>query len=40
VNNDPLDAKAYFSRHRAWMPLGRNDLALADLDKAPSIEAA
>ena len=37
VKQDPEDEHAYFSRHQAWVHLGRYELALADLDKSLSL---
>jgi len=34
VKQNPQDRNAFFVRHQAWSTLGRNDLALADIDKA------
>ena len=38
VHQNPSHPDGYFSRHHAWMRLGRPDLALEDLDKSLSIE--
>lgn len=38
VAEHPDSPNAYFGRHQAWVRLGRLDLALADLDKALSLE--
>jgi len=38
VEEHPESPNAYFGRHQAWERLGRLDLALADLDKALSLE--
>src|SRR5262249_57562613 len=37
-DQNPLKPDGYFSRHHAWMHLGRPELALADLDKSLSLE--
>ncbi len=38
VQQNPSNPDGYFSRHRAWMTLGRPDLALEDLDKSLNLE--
>jgi tetratricopeptide (TPR) repeat protein len=38
VRSNPDVPDGYFSRHHAWGRLGRKDLALADLNKAISLE--
>ncbi len=38
VRQNPSHPDGYFSRHYAWMSLGRPDLALEDLDKSLSLE--
>ena len=38
VRQNPNDPGAYFSRHWGWAELGRMDRALADLDRALSLE--
>ncbi len=39
VGQNPSHPDGYFSRHHAWMHLGRPDLALADLDESLSLDA-
>lgn len=39
VHQNPSHPDGYFSRHHAWMNLGRPDLALADLDKSLSLQS-
>ena len=38
VRQNPDSRHAYFCRHQAWTHLGERELALADLDKALSLE--
>jgi tetratricopeptide (TPR) repeat protein len=38
IDDDPNDAHAHFSRHQGLQRLGRFDEALADIDKAISLE--
>ncbi len=38
VLQNPSNPDGYFSRHQAWMNLGRPDLALEDLNKSLSLE--
>jgi|SRR5579864_4790983 len=38
ISQDPADPDAYFSRHQAWVRLGKLEKALADLDKSLSLE--
>src|SRR5262249_35997326 len=37
ITSNPQDRNGYLSRHRGWDAIGRQDLALADLDKALSL---
>jgi len=38
VRQNPTDPDAYFSRHQAWIRLGKPECALADLDKSLSLQ--
>ncbi len=38
VGQNPRDPIAYFSRHHAWVELGKLQLALADLDRSLELE--
>jgi tetratricopeptide (TPR) repeat protein len=38
VSQDPTDPHAYFSRHQAWVRLGKPERGLADLDKSLSLQ--
>jgi len=39
VRQDPSNPNGFFSRHHAWMQLGRPDLALEDLNRSMDLEA-